>query len=170
MLRDMLAAMSFRKLFVLSGFVVACSSAPTNFAGTYAFTETENADNCNFGSSTWTQGSTSTFTGNFTQDGTAAQITVTGAVALYLDLVVGTATFQGTVSGNTFTTEFIGTKKTTDGACSYTENIGISASLDSNSVISGTITLTPVTNNDPSCGAKNSCSNTETLSGNRTGP
>jgi hypothetical protein len=169
MLRDMLARMRFRKLFVLSAFAFACgNSTPTNFAGTYTLTTTENANDCNLAN--WTPGSTTTFTAVFTQDGTAAQLTVQGAVALFLDLVVGTATFQGTVSGNTFTTELIGTKSATEGACSYTSNIAISATLDSNSVISGTLTLTPVTNGDPSCGAKNTCSNGETISGNRTAP
>jgi hypothetical protein len=169
MVRDMLAAMTFRKLFVLSAFAFACGgSTPTNFAGTYTLTTTENANSCNLAN--WTQGSTTTFTAKFTQDGTNAQLTVEGAVALFLDLYVGTATFQGTVSGNTFTTEFIGTKSQSEGTCTYTTNIGISATLDNNNVISGTITLTPVTNGDPSCGAKNTCNNTETVSGNRTGP
>src|SRR5439155_23371418 len=97
--------------------------------------------------------------------------TVQGAAAIYLDLVVGTSTFQGTVSGNTFTSEYIGQKSASEGACSYKVNVGVSATLDANSVISGTLTLTPVTNNDPSCGTKNNCpGNTETVSGNRTGP
>jgi hypothetical protein len=161
--------MRFRKLFVLCLGAVACGNGvPTNFAGTYAFTASENADVCALGAS-WSPGSSNTFTGTFTQDGTAAQITITGATALFLNLAVGTATFQGSVSGNTFTSELIGTKSVTDGACTYTSNIAVSASL-TNNVISGTISLTPVTNNDPSCGAKNSCTNTETLSGNRTGP
>lgn len=161
--------MKLRKLFVLSAFVVACaSSAPTNFAGTYTLTTTENANDCSLPN--WTQGSSTTFTASFTQDGTNAQITVQGAVGLLLAAYVGTATFQGTVSGNTFTSEFIGQKSASEGACTYTINLGISASLDSNSVISGTITLTPVTNNDPSCGSKNACKNTDTVSGNRTGP
>jgi hypothetical protein len=164
--------MTFRKL-VLPAFAflgaVACSSAPTNFAGTYTLTTTENANTCGFAN--WTPGSTATFTAVFTQDGTSAQITIQGLVGDFLKLAVGTATFQGTISGNTFTTEFIGQSKQTEGACSYSENIGISATLDTNSVISGTITVTPVTNNDPSCGAKNNCAgNTETVSGNRTGP
>lgn len=162
--------MTIRKLFVLSAFAFACgNSTPTNFAGSYTLTETENANTCNLPN--WTQGSTLTFTAKFTQDGTNAQITVEGALGGILQLAVGTAQFQGTVSGNTFTSEFIGSSKQTDGACSWTENVGISASLDANNVISGTITITPITNNDPSCGAKNDCpGNIETLSGNRTGP
>ncbi len=166
--------MRFRKLFVLCAFsclgAAACGSGvPTNFAGTYAFTASQNADACALGTGSWNPGSSNNFTGTFTQDGTAAQITITGATALFLDLAVGTATFQGSVSGNTFTSELIGTKQTTDGACTWSSNIAVSASLTDN-VISGSIALTPVTNGDPSCGAKNSCSNTETLSGNRTGP
>ena len=162
--------MIFRKLFVLSALcALACSSAPTNFAGTYTLTTTNNANTCGF--TNWTEGATSTFTAAFTQDGANAQITIQGAAAVYLDLVVGTATFQGTVSGNTFTSEYIGQKSVSEGACSYKVNVGVSATLDSNNVISGTITLAPVTNNDPSCGAKNGClGNTETVSGNRTGP
>ena len=162
--------MTFRKLFVFSAFSFACgSSAPTNFAGTYTLTTTENANDCSLPN--WTQGSSTTFTATFTQDGTNAQITVQGAAALFLDVYVGTPTFQGTVSGDTFTTEYIGTKTGTQGTCSFTVNIGISASLNSNNVISGTITLTPVTNHDAACGAMNTCvDNTETVSGNRTSP
>ena len=162
--------MTIRKLFVLSALALACgNSTPTNFAGSYTLTETENANTCNLPN--WTQGSSVTFNAAFTQDGTKAQITIEGAVGGLLLLYVGTSTFQGTVSGNTFTAEYIGAAKQTDGACSWTENVGISASLDANNVISGTITITPITNNDPSCGAKNNCpGNTETLSGNRTGP
>src|SRR5215467_9296960 len=100
MVRDMLAPMTFRKLFVLSAFALACSSAPTNFAGSYTLTETENANTCNLPN--WTQGSTTTFTAKFTQDGTNAQVTIEGALGTILQLLVGTAQFQGTVSGNTF--------------------------------------------------------------------
>jgi len=139
------------------------------FAFSYTMTTTENANTCNLPN--WTQGSTLTFNAKFTQDGTNAQIQIEGALGSLLALGVGTDTFQGTVSGNTFSAEYIGNKPQSEGTCSYTENIGISATLDSNSVISGTITITPVTNNDPSCGAKNGCAgNTETVSGNRTSP
>src|SRR5678816_3115768 len=148
--------MRFRKLFVLSAFAIACSSsAPTNFAGTYTLTTTENANDC--GLPNWTQGASVTFTAKFTQDGTNAQIQVQGAAALILLTYEGTDTFQGTVSGNTFTSEYIGSKTQQEGACSYTVNVEVSASLDSNNVISGTIKLTPVTNHDASCGAKNTC-------------
>jgi hypothetical protein len=163
--------MRFRKLFVLSAFAFtcACSSTPTNFAGTYSIITTQNADDC--GLPGWQAGNTSsTFAVVFTQDGTNATLTVQGLLATALDLYVGTHVFSGSVSGNTFTSEYVGSKTATDGACSYTLNIAISTSLDSNNVISGTLTITPVTNNDASCGAKNLCNNTETVSGNRTSP
>src|SRR3954466_201306 len=131
--------MTFRKLFVSAACVAACSSAPTNFAGSYTLTETHNANTC--GLPNWTPGSTLTFTAAFTQDGTNAQITVQGVLGGLLKLAVGTDTFQGSVSGNTFTSEYIGASPQSDGACTWTENLDISASLDSNNVISGTITI-----------------------------
>ena len=162
--------MTFRKLFVLAALSAACSGgAPTNFAGTYTVTTTENANDCNFAN--WTPGSSSSgIPATFTQDGTAAQLNIQGAWGVLIAAYVGTSSFQGTVSGNTFTSEYLGTKTATQGACSYTANISISTSLDSNNVLSGTLTITPVTNGDPSCGVLNTCSNNETVSGTRTGP
>ena len=71
---------------------------------------------------------------------------------------------------NAFTSEFIGTKTATQGSCSYTVNVGVAATLDSNNVLSGTLTYTPATNADASCGVLNSCSNTQTVAGTRTTP
>lgn len=160
--------MKFAQLCAISALVACSGGTPTNFAGAYTLTTTENANNCNIAS--WTPGSTATFQATFTQDGANAQINIQGAAAIVFDYVVGVHTFAGSVSGNEFTSEYIGTKSTAAGACSYTYNITIDAKLDSNSVLSGTVTITPVTNNDPSCGVLNACSNTETVSGNRTGP
>jgi hypothetical protein len=165
----MLPPMTFRKLFVLSAFAVACSGSPTNFAGSYTMTVKSNANTCGF--QNWTDGSTTAgIAATFTQDGTNAQLNVQGLIGTYLALVVGTSSFQGTVSGNAFTSEFLGTKTATQGACSYTINVGVAATLDSNNVLSGTLTYTPATNADASCGVLNSCNNTQTVSGTRTGP
>jgi hypothetical protein len=162
--------MTFRKLFVLAALSAACSgSTPTNFAGTYTVTVVDNANQCGFAN--WTAGnSTAGIPVTFTQDGTHAQLNVQGLVGTYLALVVGTSSFQGNVSGNTFTSEYIGAKSTAQGTCSYTVNVGVSATLDTNNVLSGTITYTPVTNADLSCGPLNACANTQTVSGTRTGP
>ena len=161
--------MTFRKLFVLAALSAACSSAPTNFAGTYSLTTTENANACNFPN--WTPGSSSSgIPATFTQDGTTAQLNIQGAWGVIINAYVGTSSFQGSVSGNTFTSEYLGSKSAAQGACTYTANISISSSLDGNNVLSGTLTITPVTNKDPSCGVLDTCSNNETVSGARTGP
>ena len=163
--------MKFAKLLVFAA-VAACSGGtPTNFAGTYSVTVTNQANACGF--QNWTEGNSTAGIGvTITQDGSTAQVQVQGVVGGLLTLFTGTNTMQGSVSGDTFTGEILGTKTATlsNTACSYTVNTKLAATLDANSVISGTLTYTPITNGDPSCGAYNTCSNNQTVSGNRTAP
>jgi len=160
--------MKFGKLLAITAVAACSSSTPTNFAGTYSVTITDNANTCGFAN--WTQGNTSAgIPITFTQDGSTAQLNIQGVVGAYLALVIGTSSIQGTVSGDTFTGEYLGTKTATQGTCSYTVNMKVSATL-ANNVLSGTLTYTPITNSDPTCGALNTCSNTQTVSGNKTGP
>lgn len=149
----------------------ACSSTPANFAGSYAATVVEGANNCNFGGG-WTEGSSTSVTAQITQDGSDAQFTVptSTGVGLFLLFALGTNTFAGKVVGNDFTATYLGTKQTQQGACTYTVNTKLDVTIDGNNVISGTIGFTPATNGDPSCGTLNQCTNTDTVSGSRTGP
>ncbi len=157
------------KLIAFAIAAAACSSTPTNFAGTYTVTVVDGADNCNLGNG-WTSGnSTSNISATITQDGQVAQLTIGGLTAVYLDLVVGTATFSGSVTGDSFTSSFLGSKTQSQGACTYSLELALQISIDANNNLSGTITYTPKTNDDVSCGTLQSCSNTQTVSGARTG-
>lgn len=150
----------------------ACSGGgtPTNFAGSYTITVVDGADNCNVGNG-WTSGnSVNGISATISQDGAVAQLTVNGLVGGYLSLVVGTNIFSGDVKGDTFTATLLGTKTQMQGACSYTTNTKLQVSLDTNNVISGTIDYTPATNNNAACGVLSTCTNTQTVSGSRTGP
>jgi hypothetical protein len=162
--------MKLGNFIALCVLAAACGGGtPTNFAGTYSITVTNQANNCSL--TGWTDGtSTSGIPATMTQDGTTAQINVQGLVGLYLVGVIGSSSIQGTVSGNTFTGEYLGTKHTQQGACDYTYNAKIVATLDANNVMSGTITYTPITNGDPSCGILNTCNNVQTVAGTRSGP
>ena len=52
-----------------------------------------------------------------------------------------------------------------------TVDLTLDMTLDANGVLSGTVTIVPVTNRDASCGATNTCtSNVDTVSGARTSP
>ena len=161
--------MKFAQLFVFAT-VAACSgSTPTNFAGTYSVTVTNQANTCGFAN--WTEGnSTAGIPVTMTQDGATAQVNVQGGVGTLLSLLTGTNAMQGKVEGNTFSGEILGTKTATQNACSYSVNTKLTATLDTNNVLSGTLTYVPITNGDASCGAYNTCSNSQTVSGNRTGP
>ncbi len=162
--------MKRRTLVTIAILSAACSSTPTNFAGSYAVTVVEGANNC--GSSGWTAGSSTNLTAQITQDGQIAQFTIPSNTVpgAYLLLVLGTNTFSGTVTANEFTATYLGTKQSTQGTCTATVNTTLDVKLDANSVLSGTLTFTPVTNGDPSCGVLNQCTNTDTISGSRTGP
>ena len=157
------------KLFAFVVAAVACSSTPTDFAGTYSVTVVDGADNCGFGNG-WSNGaSLSNIKVTITQDGSQAQATVTGGVGTLLTLVDGTSAFSGTVTDSTLTATIVG-KQTTTGSCTYTIPSTLTVSIDSNNNLSGTIAYTPKTNGDASCGNYNSCTNTQTVSGARTGP
>ncbi len=161
------------KLFFIALAAAACGGGggtPTNFAGTYTVTVVDGADNCGLGNG-WTSGSsTSGIPAQITQDGAVAQLTVNGGVGALLSFFVGTNSFAGDVKGDTFTANFLGTKQQAQGACSYTTNTKLEITLDANNVVSGTIDYTPATNNNASCGVLSSCTNTQTVSGSRTGP
>ena len=162
--------MSWRKLFLLGILAVACGNTPpTNFAGSYAITIVNGDNGCQL--QNWKVGDASTnITATVTQDSGLAQLTIpTNTLAgAYLLLVLGTNTFSGTVSGDEFTANYLGTPSQTQNGCTYTTKATLDVTLDANSVISGTITYTPQTNGDASCGVLNTCSYSQTVSGTRT--
>jgi hypothetical protein len=151
-------------------FALGCSSStPANFAGMYSATLVENADNCSLPG--WMAGnSVSNIQLTFTQDGSTTQANVGGLAGLFIQSYIGTDTFSGVTSGNTFTATVLGQNSKNQTTCTYTVNLNISVTIDSNDNLSGTVTLTPQTNNDPACGVLNMCNNTETLSAARTAP
>ncbi len=169
--------MRYRTLFSLAftGFVVAACSGggAADFSGDYTVTVTNDTNNCGFAN--WTAGQASTgITVSITQDPTnmsVAQLNFTGLTALYLDLVVGTHIFSGAqVTGDQLDVTVLGTKTATlqGTACGYTVDSHLRITLTGNT-INGTIDYTPRTNGDPSCGALNACTNSQTVSGARPG-
>ncbi len=152
-------------------FALACGgSTPVDFAGMYTVTVVNGATNpCNLAN--WTAGSSN---GNIpvtvTQDNTTAQFAVGGVAGLYLDLVIQTSSFSGTVMSDTFTATYLGTKPLTQQTCTYMIDLALSATLTSDTNLGGTLTYTATTNGDPTCGALNTCSQVQTLVGVRTSP
>jgi len=159
-----------RKLFLLGILAAACGNTPpTNFAGSYALTIVNGDNACQL--QNWKAGDSSTnITADITQDSGLAEITIPGntLAGAFLLLTLGTSTFSGTVTGNELTATYLGTQTQTQNACNYTTKATLDVTLDANSVVSGTITYTPQTNGDASCGVLNTCSYSQTVSGTRT--
>ena len=160
------------KRLLLCALSAACSDVPTNFAGDYTMTLVNGPNDCNF--QDWTQGSTSNVTATISQSGSNATVTFTNALtALYLDALLGTHVFSGTVTASELKASYVGGKSiaVSGTACTYTVDLTLDMTLDANGVLSGTVTIVPVTNRDASCGATNTCtSNVDTVSGARTSP
>ena len=153
----------------MAALTLACNgSTPVDFAGTYTVTVVNGASNpCNLAN--WTPGnSTGSIPVTMTQDNTTAQFGVGGLAGAYLDLVLETSTFPGTVMGDTFTATYLGTKTQTQQTCSYTINMTLAATLTSDTSLNGTLTYSSTTNGDPACGAITGCMQEQTVVGVRT--
>jgi len=163
--------MHSKRLVLIGVLAAACSSpAPTDFAGTYAMTVVDGANDCQFPN--WKDGTTDTnITVQITQDAGLAQVIIptNTALATIMNFFLGTNSLAGTVSNNELKANLIGTQPIPQGTCTFTVDLALDMTLDSNSVASGTLTYTPVvTKGDASCTVLDSCSNSQTVSGPRT--
>ncbi|MGC4094279.1 MAG: hypothetical protein QM756_41495 [Polyangiaceae bacterium] len=132
--------------------LTGCGSddSPANLTGSYQVNLTNRASTCPFD---WDENNmTSGVPVEFTQNGAAITVTVGGAPAIALALLVGKADFAGSVSGKSFTATAYGTLPRSSGNCTYTVNGTIKGSL-SGDVIQGTVTYTPAGNGNPDCTA-----------------
>jgi hypothetical protein len=156
-------------LGALAALTLACNgSTPVDFAGTYNVTVQNGTTNpCNLNG--WTAGNASAnIPVTITQDNTVGEFQVAGAAGLYLDLVLETSSFPGTVMGDTFTATYLGTKTQTQQTCNYTTNMTLETTLASDTNLNGTLTYTSTTNGDPTCGAITGCMQQQTVVGVRT--
>ena len=149
---------------------VACSSSssdtPQDLTGTYSLAVTSKDNGCAF--QNWTVGqSASGIPLTVTQQGSNGITAVVGGTAgAYLTLVLGTATFTGSVVGPTGTLTAAGTKSGSQGTCAFTVNANMTISLAGNA-INGSIRYVPQTNQKTDCGVLNACASQQDLSGSR---
>lgn len=152
-------------LSVLTGLTLAsCGDDPANVAGTYTISLTNGPNGCELDS--WEEGATSTGTTVvITQEGDAISADVQGVAGTYLDLIVGSSMFEGTVSGSHLDARLTG-RALTQGSCAYTVLIDMDADLDGD-VLQGSLTWFAQTNALESCGILNTCRNTQAFNGTR---
>src|SRR5687767_473517 len=88
--------------------VLAIGCAPADVAGDYTVSVTNEENACNFDN--WTAGDSQTgIPVEIVQDDGNVTITVQGLTGTFLSFALGTATFAGTVSGNSVSATIIGT-------------------------------------------------------------
>jgi hypothetical protein len=145
--------------------LAACDSSPANVAGDYTLNLTNHEDSCAFPS--WTEGnSTSGVAFTITQNGSAIDGTIGGVAGAYVDALLGSKTFNGSVDGDQLTLVLHGTRAFNQGGCTYTVTGTATATLASD-VLQGTIVYTTATNGSPDCGTLEGCHATQVFNGTR---
>ena len=136
-------------------------------AGSYTVAVTNRESTCQMGD--WMEGNMATnIPFDITQSGQELNATIGGLAGVYVALVQGNADFQGSASGYDFRLTNYGTRSVQQGNCSFTYNAVIDGTLEGNAV-SGTITYSPATNDNPDCAAVE-CSAVQEFSGSRPPP
>jgi hypothetical protein len=154
-----------KRFALLAGVLAACSSSPVDVTGDYSVQLTNGSNGCMFAN--YTVGNmTMDVPVTVTQNGTSATATVTGTAGDYLNLVLGSDAFAGSVSGSSLDLTLTGTRAMSSGSCAFTYNASLSAELTDNS-LSGEIDYTSDTNNGSDCAGITGCVTTQDIAGSR---
>ena len=156
-------------LLVLLVPVLGCGgdAAAENIAGTYAVTATNGSNTCGF--QPWVAGDSSTgLVQIFETTRGGAMFAVqgpTGVLVNFITLNLGNSgmAFPSSVSGSTLVGSTHGELKQTLGACTYTIDATVNATVTGTS-ITGAITYTPVPQG-AGCDALNGCSQAQSFTG-----
>jgi hypothetical protein len=136
----------------------------SDVAGNYTIAVTNGASSCNFDK--WVEGNSTPGIGFvITQDGKNLHGNIDGVTGLLFVAYFGSADFDGTVSGNSFSLTNYGERAAQSGDCSYTYNSTVQGS-QTGDTIAGTITYSTKTNGNPDCAAIE-CSATQKFNGTR---
>lgn len=139
---------------------------PTDIAGDYSITLTNGENGCML--QNWMAGAvTKDVAFTITQDMDAKVVgNLGGAAALYADLVLGSHTFKGEVTGDAFTMTDYGTQQGKMNNCSYTFNAVMEGTINGDAV-EGKVHYKPQTNMSPDCGVLNDCTSDQAFNGTR---
>jgi hypothetical protein len=152
-------------LAVLAVPLASCDGGPVDAAGTYALALTNRDNGCGFQS--WTVGESSTNVPlTVTQSGEAATALIEGAAGAWVELILGSRAFTGTVHGHTLDLDLHGTRAGSQAGCTYTVVAHAHATLTGD-VLAGTIDYTTATNGSPDCGALEGCVSSQDFNGTR---
>lgn len=92
--------------------------------------------------------------------------TIQGVPGAWVELVLGSRTFEGEVAGSRLEMTLYGTNSATQDGCTYTVNGEVVATLNDDA-LEGTISYRPQTNGSPDCGDLNDCTSVQDFNGTR---
>jgi hypothetical protein len=138
---------------------------PVDVAGAYTVTVTNGANECGFAG--FTEGAVATGVPlTVAQEATAVTADVEGPVGTFLDLALGSRTFEGDIAGSELALTLFGTNPFMLAACTYTVNGEVSATIDGD-LIEGSAQYRASTNGSPDCGVLETCVTTQQFNGTR---
>ncbi len=152
-----------------SSLLPACADDDDAFTadveGEYMVAITNGSNGCEFENYTVGESSTGTpFT--LVQDGQAVTGTIEGIAGGVVELLLGTRTFEGGVSGDDIELTLFGERAAQQGNCSYTINATLTAKINGDA-LQGEINYTAKTNGNPDCEGLEGCMTRQDISGTR---
>jgi hypothetical protein len=157
-----------RRLILAILLTAGCDDGFADVAGEYTVAVTNGDNGCMFMG--WTVGNTATAI-PLTISQTDEHVTgeVGGVAGGYLDLVLGTRIFTGSVSGNDVTMLLDGTTMAMQGTCDYSVDAVARARLAGDALM-GSILYTADTDGSEDCGFLDTCQSEQNFSGSRPPP
>lgn len=154
-----------KRLILLVGLVAGCGGDTVNAEGQYTINVTNKDNGCNF--QNWTVGDSATNIGvTINQQGTSANADVMGVTRGYLDLVLGSHIFNGTVDGSDLDLKIAGTRSGTQGNCTLTIDAEMLATLNGD-VLTGRINYHYRGNGNTDCAPYDGCTSFQEMNGTR---
>lgn len=155
-----------KRLILLVAVVAAgCSDDPVNAEGTYTVSVTNRDNGCNF--QNWVIDNSAAGIGVvINQEGSDVNADVMGATRIYLDLVLGSHVFQGSVDGDELDMSIQGTQTFTTGNCAdHTIDARLRTTLDGD-VLTGKISYT-IVGTGSTCTPYDGCVSYQDMNGTR---
>jgi hypothetical protein len=153
------------KRLLLCAALAACGSDPVDAEGTYTISVTNRDNGCNF--TNWMVGdSAANISVVVNQEGESANADVMGLTRIYLDAVLGSHVFNGTVDGNELSLNIVGTQSTMQGNCTLTVDAELNATLEGD-VLTGRINYRWHGNGNSDCAPYDGCLSYQDMNGTR---
>ncbi len=153
-------------LLVVVGAASGC--APVDISGNYTVSLTNGDNGCDFDN--WMVGdTTSGVPMAVTQTEDQLQLNVGGVGGAYLDIALGSSTFNGQIQGTGVTAALVGSRGNSLGMCTFTVTVDLDASV-SGDFMEGTLTYRPVTNMHADCAPIEGCQSVQSFNGTRPPP